>query len=251
VSAPAIIGLALLAFVGTHLALGQPPLRDLLARRMGEKRFLALFTAIAAITFGILAAALATFGGDGPAGPALGRDPAGRIILATLAFIGFALAMAGIVDYGRSPMRVLTKRIHPASGIQRVTRHPFFVGFALFAAVHALLAPTMAVSVFFGGLALLSIAGALAQDRKLAARHGAANADYVGATSLVPFAALLRRRQAFTRDDRVLRMIVLPAAITGAFLLTHAAWSAYHGAVFVVFVLLGGVFATLRRLLST
>jgi hypothetical protein len=59
---------------------------------------------------------------------------------------------------------------------------------------------------------------------------------------------MLRRRQAFTRDDSVLRMIVLPVAITGGFLLTHAAWSAYHGAVFVLFVLLGGVFATLRRL---
>jgi uncharacterized membrane protein len=247
-TAPLIVGLALLAFAGTHVALGQPPLRDLLARRMGERRFLAFFTAIAAITFGILAAALAGFGGDGPAGPALGRDPAARAILSTLAFVGFALAMAGIVNYGRSPMRILTKRIHPASGIERVTRHPFFVGFAVFAAAHALLAPTMAVSVFFGGLALLSIAGALAQDRKLAARHGAAYADYLATTSVVPFVAMLRRRQAFTRQDSVPRMVVLPAAIAGAFLLTHAAWSAYHGAVFAAFVLLGGVFATVRRL---
>jgi uncharacterized membrane protein len=250
VSAPVIVGLALLAFAGTHLALGQPPVRDLLARRLGEKRFLALFTAIAAITFGVLAAALAGVGGDGPAGPALGREPAARAILSTLAFLGFALAMAGIVNYGRSPMRILTKRIHPASGIERVTRHPFFVGFGLFAAAHAMLASTMAVSVFFAGVALLSAAGVLAQDRKLAVRHGSAYTDYVAATSVIPFAALLDRRQAFTRDDSVLRMVALPIGISGAFLLTHAAWSAYHGAVFAVFILVGGAFATLRRLLA-
>ena len=250
-TAPAIVGLALLAFAGTHLALGQPPVRDLLVRRMGEKRFLALFTAIAAITFGILAVALAWVGGDGPRGPALGREPAARAALSTLAFLGFALAMAGIVNYGRSPMRILTKRIHAPSGIERVTRHPFFVGFGLFAAVHAMLAATMAASVFFAGLAVLSFAGVVAQDRKLAARHGAAYADYLAATSVVPFAALLRGRQAFTREDSVLRMVLLPVAIAGAFLLTHAAWSAYNGAIFASLVLLGGAFATLRRLLKT
>jgi uncharacterized membrane protein len=250
VTAPAIIGLALLCFAGTHLVLGQPPVRERLVRRMGEPRFLILFTAVAAITFGSLTAALAWIGGDGPAGPALGREPAARAVLSTLAFLGFALAMAGIVNYGRAPMTILKTRIHPASGIERVTRHPFFVGFGLFAAMHALLAPTMAVCVFFAGVALLSVVGVVAQDRKLIGRHGAAYADYVAATSVVPFAALLRGRQAFGRDDSMIRMVVLPLGITGAFLLTHAFWSAHNGAVFAAFVLVGGALATLRRLLK-
>lgn len=248
-SAPAIVGLALLAFAASHLALGHPPWRDALAHRLGEKRFLGVFTAIAAITFGALTAALATVGGEGPAGPALGSDPAARIILSALSFASFTLAMAGIVNYGRSAMRILTTRIHPPSGVERVSRHPFFMGFGLFAGVHALLASTLAVAVFFTGLALLSVVGVLAQDRKLAARHGAPYVAYMAATSVVPFAALLRGRQTFTREDSVLRMVVLPVAITGAFLLTHAAWSAFHGAIFAGFVLLGGAIATLRRLL--
>lgn len=249
-SAPAIVGLALIAFAGTHLALGNPPLRDALVRRMGEKSFLFLFTAVAAVTFGTLAVVLATVGGEGPAGPALGRDPTARVVLATLSFVAFALSMAGIVNYARSAMRILTTRIHPPSGIERVTRHPFFVGFGLFAAMHAMLAPTLAVSVFFAGLALLTLVGILAQDRKLAARHGVPYAEYMAATSVVPFAALLRGRQAFTREDGVVKMVVLPVAITAVFFLSHAAWSALHGAVFAGFVLLGGLFATLRRLLK-
>lgn len=248
-SPPAIVGLALLAFAASHLALGNPPWRDALVRRMGEKRFLVFFTAVAAATFGALAAALAIVGGEGPAGPGLGREPAAHAILSTLSFAGFALAMAGIVNYGRSAMRILTTRIHPPSGIERVTRHPFFVGFGVFAAVHAMLAPTLAVAVFFAGLALLSAVGIPAQDRKLAARHGAPYAEYMAATSVIPFAALLQGRQAFKRDDSVLRMVALPVAITGAFFLTHSAWSAHHGAIFAAFVLLGGAIATLRRLL--
>lgn len=249
-SAPTIIGVAMLAFAGTHLVLGQPPVRDQLARRLGESRFVALFTGLAAITFGVLTAALAWIGGEGPAGPALGREPTARMLLSAVAFAGFALAIGGIVNYGRSPMRILTVRIHPPSGIERVTRHPFFVGFGLFAAVHALLAPTMAVCIFFGGLAALSLAGVVAQDRKLLARHGAPYADYAAATSVVPFAALLRRRQAFTREDSWLRVIVLPTAIALVFLLTHAVWSAYNGATFAGLVLAGGAFATVRRLVS-
>jgi uncharacterized membrane protein len=113
-----------------------------------------------------------------------------------------------------------------------------------------MLAPTMAVGIFFAGLALLAFAGIAAQDRKLLARHGEPFAGYMAATSVVPFAALLRGRQAFTRDDSVIRLIVVPAGAALVFLLTHAFWSAYNGAVFAGLVLVGGAFATLRRLLK-
>lgn len=249
-TAPAIVGLAMLAFAGTHLVLGQPPVRDLLARRLGEKRFIACFTAVAAITFGALMAALAWVGDEGPAGPALGREATARTLLSALAFGGFALAMAGIVNYGRAPMTILKTRIHPPSGIERVTRHPFFVGFGLFTAAHALLAATMAICIFFAGLALLSMVGIVGQDRKLLARHGTPYADYIAATSVVPFAALLTRRQAFAPGESWLRMIVLPVGITLGVFLTHPLWSAYHGAAFAAVVLAGGAFATVRRLLK-
>jgi len=59
--------LAWLIFAGTHLALGLPPWRDRLAARLGEQRFVALFSAIAAISLGLLALAVALHGGSGSA----------------------------------------------------------------------------------------------------------------------------------------------------------------------------------------
>src|SRR5207244_12079178 len=73
--------------------------------------------------------------------------------------------------------------------------HPFFVGLALFALAHALLATRLAGTVLFSGVALVSIAGAAHQDRKLLRRLGAPYADYLTATSAVPFAAIIGGRQ--------------------------------------------------------
>ena len=57
-------------------------------------------------------------------------------------------------------------------GLERVTRHPFFVGVALLGAAHALLAPRLVGAVAMGSLALLAGVGAWFQDRKLLALRG-------------------------------------------------------------------------------
>ena len=54
-----------------------------------------------------------------------------------------------------------------------MTRHPFFVGVALLASAHVLLATRLVGAVFFAGLAALAILGARHQDRKILARRGA------------------------------------------------------------------------------
>src|SRR5256885_10329778 len=135
-SAPTVVLCAWLVFGGTHLVLGLPPLRDRLARKLGDQRFVALFSAIAALTLGLLGVAVAMFGGEGPAGPALGQSPPARTLLGALAFLGLTLAMAGLLNYLRSPMALFRTKLRPPTGVERITRHAFFVGLTLFAIAH-------------------------------------------------------------------------------------------------------------------
>lgn len=245
--APTAVLCAWLLFAGTHLLFGMPPLRGQLVARFGEQRFVALFSAVAALTLGLLAAAVAVFGGEGPAGPALGRFLLARALLQVLAFLGLALAIAGLMNYMRSPMALFRTKLHSPAGIERITRHAFFMGLTLFAVAHALLAPTLALCIYFAGFAVLSTAGALLQDRKLLIKHGAAYADYLAATSVVPFVALLQRRQALVSGEHLLRRAALSGAFALLLLAAHPLWSAFHGAPFAGVIAVGGIFASLRR----
>jgi len=246
-TAPTVVLCAWLVFGGTHLLLGLPPRRDHLARRFGEQAFVAMFSAVAALALALLAAAVAMFGGEGPAGPALGRPPLARALLAALAFLGLTLAITGLLNYFRSPMALFRTKLHPPAGIERITRHAFFMGLTLFAAAHALLASTLAICIYFAGFAVLATAGALLQDRKLLARHGAAYASYMATTSVVPFAALMQRRQSVTSEDRVLRRFALSGALALLLLAAHPLWSAFHGAPFAGVMAAGGIYAAARR----
>lgn len=251
-TAPMMVLCAWLLLGGTHLVLVLGlPLRARLARRLGEQGFVAMFSAVAALSSGVLAIAVARFGGDGPAGLALGRLPLARGLLVALALSGLTLAIAGLLNYARSPMAVFRTRLNPAAGIERITRHAFFMGLALFAAAHALLAPTLALCIYFAGFAVLAAGGALLQDRKLLTRHGAPYAHYLAVTSAVPFAALIQRRQTWVAGDRVLRTLALSGALALVLLAAHPLWSAFHGAPLAGLIAVGGVFATARRWLHS
>ncbi len=244
---PAIVLLAWIAFAGTHLALGLPPLRDRLAIRMGEQAFVALFSGVAALTFGLLAIAVAVFGREGPAGAGLNAVPAARIALSVAAFLGLALAMGGIVHYNRSPMALFRTRIRPPSGLERITRHAFFVGISIFAAAHALIAPTLAIAIYFAGFAALSLVGMALQDRKLLQKWGEPYAEYLALTSAFPGVALLQRRQSMVKGEGLAKTLAIAVAIAGALLLLHPLLSAFNGAPFAGLIAVGGLVASGRR----
>jgi uncharacterized membrane protein len=238
---------AWLLFGATHLILGMPPLRNRLVQKLGEPYFVALFSAIAAFGLGVLALSVAMFGGEGATGPALATMPLARLLLLTLSFVGLMLAVAGLLNYMRSPMALFRTALHPPVGIERITRHAFFVGLALFTCAHALLAATLAISIYFAGFAVLAIVGAVLQDRKLLVKYGDAYAHYLAATSLVPFAAVLQKRQRLTMDDRLPQRFALSAAIALLVFAMHPLWTTLHGAPFAGLMAIGGIMASARR----
>jgi uncharacterized membrane protein len=246
-TAPFAVFSAWLLFAGTHVLFGFPPLRERLATRFGEQRFVAMFAAIAAITLGVLAVAVWRFGAEGPPGPGPALGATSRMGASIVAIVGLLLAIIALPAYPRSPMALFRTGFRPPSGIARITRHGFFVGMTLFASAHALLAATLAQSIHLLGFAVLAAVGAVAQDHKLLQRHGAEYAKYMEATSVVPLVAILQGRQRLTREDRMLRELLRAAAIALGVLLLHPLWSAWNGAAFPGAMAVGGAFIAWRR----
>lgn len=247
---PAVVVLcAWLLFGGTHLLLGSPPLRHQLVQRLGERRFALLYTAIAALTLTLLAAAVARYGNDGTRGSALYTVPAARWTLGVVSFLGAALAAAGLINYFRSPIAFLRRAmgrppvtLRAPATVERITRHPFFVGLAVVMGAHALLAGTLAGAVFFGGFVVLVLAGIPLQDRKLRAQHGEVYAGYMAATSAVPFAAATPMSPGAAWRD-----FVAPTLAAAVFMALHPLWRLGSGAPFAVLVAVGGLYAVARQ----
>jgi uncharacterized membrane protein len=219
------VALALALFAATHLGLAWPPLRQPLVARLGRQGFTALFVLVAWLSFGVAIWSYAAHAGEGPAGLALGAYAATRLPLVAAIVLGSMLMSGSFAGYARSPYAVLGEGVDDPHGLARVTRHAFFVGFALFAAAHALLATRLVGAVAMGGLALFALVGARAQDRKLLALRGEPYAGYLAVTSTLPFVAIAAGRQ----------RLVWPELPWGALLLgLPLAWllRALHGQLF-------------------
>ena len=215
-----------------------------------------MYTGVAAASLLLLAVIVARVGGNGPYAMNLAAVPAAKWSLGAVAFLGSALLMAGLAGFPRSAMAILARRMRAShddrhrplsepTPIERVTRHPFFVGLALVMAAHVLLAKTLPMMIFFGGFALLAVVGMPMQDSKLRQRHGSVYGDFQSGTSIMPFAGRrLQSSPSSARLGRVAAIGVIGATFVGAL---HPLWKVSHGAWFAVAVAIGGLIATARQ----
>lgn len=244
---PAIIVLsAWLLFGGSHLGLSSFRGRARLEDKIGARGFTFLFAGVTVFTLTLLILAALQYGHLGHPGVGLSAYPAARWGGGGVAVIGAILAMAGLINYPQSPMSVLATRrraglearpLKPPNAIDRVSRHPFFVGLALMMVVHALLASTLAGSVYFLGFAALSVIGIWAQDRKLRKKWDNIYRDYENQTSAVPFTASKIVGPTKAEWGR------WGASVLGGLMLfgfLHPVMSYGNGAGFAVFILLFG-----------
>ena len=185
----------LLLFAATHIGLGEEPVRGPLVARFGRWGFTWCFMAVAAVTFGLGVSYYALHQAEGAPGLDLGRFEVARSVLVGVTAVGVMLMAASFASYDRSPMALGGDEVREPYGIERVTRHPFFVGVFLLGASHALLATRLVGAVTMGGLAVFVLVGAKFQDLKLLARYGSPYADYLAGTSTLPFAAIASGRQ--------------------------------------------------------
>ena len=228
-----------LLFGGTHLAFASGRTRAWLVGRLGARGFELFFSVVAAVTLGLLVHAYADLRFEGAAGLALAAVPAARAALYGVAFAGMTLAVWGVLAFPASPMAP-PGIVRPPRGLARITRHAFFAGMAMLAAAHMLLATRLTGVVFFAGIFLLVTLGARLQDRKLLLRHGAPYAEYLAATSGIPFGAIVAGRQRLVWRELPLRILVLSVLLVAALRWAHASLFAAGGA-WMMGVIVGGV----------
>jgi uncharacterized membrane protein len=226
-------------FAGTHVGLATRRVRGALVAALGEGGFVALFSTVAAVTYALLVGYYARHRLAGAAGLAMGTIAPLRWGLMAVIVIGVVLMVAGLLAYPRMPAALFAHPVAAPRGIERVTRHPFFAGVALFGMAHVLLATRAVGAVFAGGFVVLAVVGAWHQDRKLTARRGAAYEEYLAASSAQPYAAIAAGRQRLNRRD-------LPAGILVAGVVTAIALRLVHDRIFaaggawMVLAVLGG-----------
>jgi uncharacterized membrane protein len=184
------LAIAMAAFIGSHFALSSGPVRAALVRLVGEGAFLGVYSllALALIVWTVLAFENAPF-------VPLWTLPWMPLVPVAAMPLALLFLVCGVSQ--RNPTMVgghFSAAADPAPGILRITRHPVLCSFALWALAH--LAPNgdLASLIFFGGFALLALAGMAVIDLKRRARDPEGYARFAAATSRLPFLAVLTGR---------------------------------------------------------
>lgn len=182
------LALALAAFVGTHFLMSHP-LRAPMAKALGAMGFQIVYSLISIGTFAWAVMAFGRAPTTEPFWPVGDLVWWAATVLMLIGSILFAGSLFGNPALPRPDARQLAQA--PARGVFAITRHPMMWGFALWALVHALVAPNAATLTLSGFIAFLALAGSAGQDRKKAALMGDEWKDWASRTSFVPFAAQL------------------------------------------------------------
>ena len=186
--------LAAAFFLAIHLLVAGTSLRDRLIARLGARAYRGLFS-LASLA-GLVWLCIAYR--DAPVivlwGKLLGLKPAA---LAGMA-VAFALVVLGLTKPNPTGVggEALLARSPEPVGVQRITRHPFLWGVALWAVIHLVVNGDLAALVLFGSLAGLALCGTMSIDAKRRRALGAAWDGFAARTSNLPFLALAQGRTA-------------------------------------------------------
>jgi uncharacterized membrane protein len=242
--------LALVPFAITHLGLAWPPLRQPLAARLGRLGFIVFFSVVAWLTFGLAVSTYAAHAREGPPGLALGAHAGLRPVLIGAIVLGAMLMTGAFGGYADSPYAMSGGSVSEPRGLERVTRHPFFVGTALLGAAHTLLATRLVGAVFMGALPVLALVGLALQDRKLAALRGEPYRRYLAVTSTLPFAAIAAGRQRLVLSELPYGALLLGLPVAWLLRAVHGSLFAHGGAYLIAALVVGPLvilFVQLRR----
>lgn len=189
---------AALAFLGLHLLVSGTALRGRIVALTGEKTYTALFavSTLAALVWLCIAfnRADASVSNTVLFDAGQGFRNTGIVVMA----LAFALLVPGIL---RGNPTTPGQEKAAATGVLRITRHPFLWSVTLWSAFHLIAAGTLAATIFFGTFLLLSLAGTHAIDRKVRRKRPADWQVIAAETSNFPFAAIAAGRNRFVAPE--------------------------------------------------
>ena len=212
--------LAGLFFVGIHLFVAGTSLRDRLVAGIGERPYQGVFSLASLLGIVWLCMAYAR------AEPVSlwGELVAFRPVALGLMMIAFLFAAIGLAT--PNPTAVGAERVldrdEPATGMLRVSRHPFLWGVALWASTHLVLNGDLASLVFFGALLVLALAGPPSIDAKRARRLGERWQRFAAVTSNVPFGAIVGGRNQLRLGEIGWLRVAAGLGLFALFLLLHS-----------------------------
>jgi uncharacterized membrane protein len=173
---------AALAWLAVHIGLAGTPARAALIRALGEQRYRGVFSLLSLATLAFM-----IFAYRGAGTTPLWNAPAWLVAVVDaamlLAFLLLAAALIKPRGVGDGPR-----------GIFRVTRHPINAALGLWAGLHLLANGDSAAAVFFGAFLLTVLFGLPSTDARLARQDPERAAALHGATSRLPFLAILSGR---------------------------------------------------------
>lgn len=178
-----------LAFALTHTVFSAIPVRSALVNGFGEKLFLALYSLIALATFVPLVIAYGA--SSGPLLWDLSLSPFVYWLAMALSALAWAVVIAAY--FQPSPTGMDPRAPARAHGLTRITRHPLFMGLALWGFAHLLLSVSLSDLVFFGGFIVYGFLGALHLDYRKRKTEPQLD-EFYRETSVLPFAAIAAGR---------------------------------------------------------
>jgi uncharacterized membrane protein len=205
-------------FPATHIVMSHGRLRTGLVGALGgEWRFRGVYTLVSFVTFFPLVFIWWAHRGLGPLlwelPPWLERAFALPLML--LAVVLFVMMLAAPSPASMRPSATVSR------GILSVTRHPMNMAFACFGIAHMVANGFLGDVFFFGQFAVLGLVGAFHQDARVARDRGERFREFMAATSVLPFAAILQGRSRVAADGRTLMMFLIAIAVFAALIATH------------------------------
>jgi uncharacterized membrane protein len=186
---------AAIYFVAIHFVISGSSLRGKIVALMGEGPFRGLFSLLSLIGIVWLSRAYSHAEYIQLWGKLYALRPYALVVM-LLAFFFVVLAFTSPNPTAVGGEALLAEK-EPAKGIQRITRHPFLWGVALWSFTHLILNGDFASLVFFGSLLIVALAGPFSIDRKRRKAAGGAWDRFAAVTSNLPFFAIIQGRNSF------------------------------------------------------
>lgn len=209
--------LSLFVFVVTHVALAENPLRGLLVRKLGERRFAWAYGVIAILQLLWIGRAV-----DAAPPVILWQPPAWAAFVPVLVMpVALLLLVCGFTQNNPTatlaPERVARRDV---TGVLAVTRHPVMWGLGLWSLAHLATVGDAAQALRFLCFAVLALGFLPRIEAKQRAKWGdAAWRDFTARSSSVPFLAMVQGRAHLKWREIGWVRIVATAAIYAALLL--------------------------------
>jgi len=186
--------IAAVVFVGSHFGVSSTWLRDDLVRRLGERAYLALYSAVALI---LLAWLIRAYSHVGDPLVLWVRPPLLIVLPLVVMPLALLLFVGGYTQ--RNPTAVMQGKAlptdRPAPGVLAITRHPLLWAIGLWAIVHLVISDNVASFIFFGAFAILALHGTRVLDAKKRRTWPPEDWQrFAAATSNIPFAAVFTSR---------------------------------------------------------